>query len=61
MIFCKDSAEALQRAARDFTEAPQRLARDFPKILQRERAKASHSKIIPEIAVVFCALTQAGT
>ena len=56
MIFCRDSAEALQRLARDSTEALQRLVRDSPEIVQRERARESHSKVISEIDVAFCAL-----
>ena len=49
-IFCRDSAETLQG-----------LVRDFPEIVQRERTRESHSKVISEIDVAFCALWHAGS
>ena len=56
----RESTNILQRLVRDSTEAPQRLVRDPPEIVQRERARESHSKAISEIDVAFCTLWQAG-
>ena len=60
--FSRDCTEFPQRLYKASTEtenplmALQRLVRHSPEIVQRERARESHSKVISEIDVAFCAL-----